>query len=193
MPTSQLLKRMETPTDPASPMATPRRVCTSADLRTSPTTRPRPAPMANRMPTSLVTISSSQQAMRVPRRKIDALVRFIARAEAAPVAEVDIAVVDAADGEGLDRNGKGSVPRGDDDVRRQAVFAVGEARGSVLAVVDNQPGGRVIRILPGGGNELNDSLKYVRQCQLPFLNQTGDGKKAIEFFNPLLQLLYTCL
>jgi len=45
------------------------------------------------MPT--VNISSSQTALRVPRKKIAAMVEFVARAEAACIDEVDIAVVSA--------------------------------------------------------------------------------------------------
>ena len=40
-----------------------------------------------------VNISSSQTALRVPRKKITALVEFVASAESAPLDEVDIAIV----------------------------------------------------------------------------------------------------
>jgi len=42
-----------------------------------------------------VNISSSQKALRVPRKKITALVAFVAAAESADIDEVDIAVVTA--------------------------------------------------------------------------------------------------
>ncbi len=45
----------------------------------------------SRKPT--VLISSSQQAVRVPRKRITELVAFVAAAEGAPLAEMDIAVV----------------------------------------------------------------------------------------------------
>ena len=48
---------------------------------------------ATKRPT--VTICSTQHALRVPRRLIDELVAFVARAESARIAEVDVAVVDA--------------------------------------------------------------------------------------------------
>jgi len=40
-----------------------------------------------------VSICSSQRALRVPRKKLDALIRFVARRQGAAVAEVDLAVV----------------------------------------------------------------------------------------------------
>ena len=45
--------------------------------------------------TPVVNISSSQTAVRVPRKKIAALVEFIARSEGARIEEADIAVVGA--------------------------------------------------------------------------------------------------
>ena len=44
-----------------------------------------------------VHISSSQIAMRVPRRKIEQLAPYVARAESRRVGEVDVAVVDAGE------------------------------------------------------------------------------------------------
>jgi probable rRNA maturation factor len=43
----------------------------------------------------LVIVSSSQKAMRVPRRRIAKLVEFVARAEGSRVSQVDIAVMDS--------------------------------------------------------------------------------------------------
>jgi len=45
--------------------------------------------------TPVVNISSSQTAVRVPRKKIAALVEFVARSEGASIEEADIAVVTA--------------------------------------------------------------------------------------------------
>ena len=49
--------------------------------------------MAGRIASPKVAISSSQRSVRVPRKRIASLVRFLARQEGAAVAEVDIAVV----------------------------------------------------------------------------------------------------
>ena len=59
--------------------------------------------MAGPPPQPNVTISSSQRAIRVPRKKIRELVAFVARAESTPVAEVDLAVVDAGEMAALNR------------------------------------------------------------------------------------------
>lgn len=53
--------------------------------------------MARRMTRPTVTISSSQGALRVPRRKIDELIAYVAAAERARIAEVDVAVVSAGE------------------------------------------------------------------------------------------------
>ncbi len=50
--------------------------------------------MAKRRKKPNVVISSTQKAMRVPRKKIPELVDFVSRCEGATVADVDIAVVD---------------------------------------------------------------------------------------------------
>jgi len=49
--------------------------------------------MASGAASTKVAILSSQRKVRVPRKRIERLVRFVARAEGAEVAEVDIAVV----------------------------------------------------------------------------------------------------
>ena len=50
-----------------------------------------------------VLISSSQKALRVPRRKIEKLVAFVAAAEGMRIAEVDIAIVSAGQITSLNR------------------------------------------------------------------------------------------
>lgn len=50
--------------------------------------------MPPKKPPPIVRISSSQQAMRVPRRKLAELAGFVARRERVRLAEVDLAVVD---------------------------------------------------------------------------------------------------
>ena len=50
-----------------------------------------------------VVICSAQHAVRVPRRRIVELVAFVAERESVPIAEVDLAVVDAAEMAGLNR------------------------------------------------------------------------------------------
>ncbi|MGA2266693.1 MAG: rRNA maturation RNase YbeY [Phycisphaerae bacterium] len=59
--------------------------------------------MPARRPKPKVLISSSQRAVRVPRKKIAELVGFVARREGARVAEVDLAVVAADEIAGLNR------------------------------------------------------------------------------------------
>lgn len=51
--------------------------------------------MPPRNPAPRVAIHSSQRALRVPRKRLCELVRFVAAAERTAVADVDIAVVDA--------------------------------------------------------------------------------------------------
>jgi probable rRNA maturation factor len=51
----------------------------------------------------VVSISSAQRAVRVPRKRIAALVDFVARSEGARVAEVDLAVVSAGQMASLNR------------------------------------------------------------------------------------------
>ena len=50
--------------------------------------------MTDKARTPKVAISSSQRAVRVPRKKIARLVAFLGRAEGVRIAEVDVAVVD---------------------------------------------------------------------------------------------------
>ncbi|MFA6132888.1 MAG: rRNA maturation RNase YbeY [Phycisphaerae bacterium] len=50
-----------------------------------------------------VAISSSQKAIRVPRKKIAELVAFVARAEGARIAEIDLAVVASSEISSLNR------------------------------------------------------------------------------------------
>ncbi len=50
-----------------------------------------------------VAIASTQRALRVPRKRIAELIAFIARAEAAAIAEVDLAVVTAGEMTALNR------------------------------------------------------------------------------------------
>ena len=49
--------------------------------------------MKSRIAKPAVVISSSQAVLRVPRKKIERLIAFVARAEGARIAEVDVAVV----------------------------------------------------------------------------------------------------
>jgi probable rRNA maturation factor len=65
-------------------------------------------------PEPKVTISSSQTALRVPRKRIEGLVAFVAREEAVRIAEVDLAVVDAEEIARLNRRWVGH--RGETDV-----------------------------------------------------------------------------
>jgi len=50
-----------------------------------------------------ITISSTQRAIRVPRKKLDSLIRFVARRQGAAVAEVDLAVVGSEEMASLNR------------------------------------------------------------------------------------------
>ncbi len=53
--------------------------------------------MAGKRKDVRVLISSTQQALRVPRKRLTGLIRFLARAEGADLAEVDLAVVGRAE------------------------------------------------------------------------------------------------
>jgi probable rRNA maturation factor len=59
--------------------------------------------MAAKLPQPRVLITSSQSAMRVPRRRIARLVRYVARAEGKGIEEVDLAVVSASQMAALNR------------------------------------------------------------------------------------------
>jgi len=59
--------------------------------------------MARRLPQPRIAICSSQRAVRIPRKDIAELVEFVAAGEGAPVAEADIAFVDAAEMAALHR------------------------------------------------------------------------------------------
>jgi probable rRNA maturation factor len=61
-----------------------------------------------------VTISSSQRVLRVPRKRIDELIAYVAAAERARIAEVDVAVVGAEEMAALNRRFLGR--RGASDV-----------------------------------------------------------------------------
>ncbi len=54
--------------------------------------------------TPKILISSSQKALRVPRKKLAALMEFVARQEGIRLAEVDLAVVDSRQIASLNRN-----------------------------------------------------------------------------------------
>ena len=59
--------------------------------------------MADRIRTPVVRISSSQRAMRVPRKRLVQLIAFVADRQRADVAEVDLAVVDRVEMARLNR------------------------------------------------------------------------------------------
>ncbi|HUS90688.1 MAG TPA: rRNA maturation RNase YbeY [Phycisphaerae bacterium] len=59
--------------------------------------------MSRRSASPVVSVSSSQRAVRVPRKRIAELVAFVARAERAPAAQVDVAVVGAEEIASLNR------------------------------------------------------------------------------------------
>jgi len=59
--------------------------------------------MGHSEPRPVVRISSTQRAMRVPRRRVERLVRFVARRRSARVAEVDVAIVSAREMAALNR------------------------------------------------------------------------------------------
>ncbi len=59
--------------------------------------------MSPRKPAPKVAISSSQTALRVPRKRLTELVAFVARQERAKIAEVDLAVVNSDEISSLNR------------------------------------------------------------------------------------------
>ena len=129
--------------------------------------------MACRSRTPVVRISSRQRALRVPRKRIIELVRFIARREPKPVAEVDVAVVSAQGIAALNRRWLGR--RGTTDVMSFDLSGPGEAGLTAQVVVCADVAAREGRRRHGVQREL---LLYVAHGLLHLLGYDDTTPKA---------------